>query len=104
MVTIPREVAANLPSGGVRGLSFLRRMIPKTLCGERALINSLCARIRPKMPFTTAIRPDHACLAKSSSVAFPFTSGAFSKPRPVLVLLDLQPGRADLSDHIGNTI
>jgi|SRR5215510_15108376 len=57
-------------SPGARELSFLHRMTPKTLNGERVLMNSLCARIHPKMLFTTVIRRDHACLAKSSFVSF----------------------------------
>src|SRR5262249_42266924 len=57
-------------SPGARELSFLHRMTPKTLNGERVLMNSLCARIHPTLVFRRFIRRGLAGLAKSSFVCF----------------------------------
>ena len=65
-------------------------MTPKTLCGEQVLMNSLCARIHRKMLFTTVIRRDHACLAKSSFVGFHLLLAHLVNRVTVLVLFDLQ--------------
>ena len=55
VVRIPQEVAARLPKSGRARIIVLTPDDPKTLCGERVLMNSLSARIHWKMLFTTAI-------------------------------------------------
>ena len=58
VVTIPKEVADKLPKSGRARIIVLTPDDPRTLCGGQVLMSSLCARIRQRMPFTTAIRRD----------------------------------------------
>jgi len=46
--------------------------------------------MRQRMPFTTATAKVSPVFGEVFICEFPFTSGAFSKPRPALVLFDLQ--------------
>src|ERR1700745_341334 len=58
----------------------------RTENGKRRLTNSSLERTAPKIRFTTSM-PE---FGEIYVCRFPFTSGTFSKPRPVLVLFVLE--------------
>ena len=53
--------------------------------------------MRRKTRFTTG---SNSVFGEIFICQFPFTSGAFSKPRPVLVLFDATAERAPLKQHL----